>query len=178
MKNSICDHIVQEQWSENDILHLKCFDVNMNLFRTSRGYKKLISSIIEHMHDVITTKFSDYSTIVGISGANVGIPLNIVGASVTKKVEDVCNSREDEIFFMINPRIVSKSKETRVVESNCGSLRLKKKVKVKRYKRIEVTYYDTEGKWRQSKFDGAFGSTIQHEIDHNLGILITNRKVE
>lgn len=177
---SISDHIVQKQWSENDILHRKCFDVNMRLFEASMGYKKVIRLVIEHMHDVITTNFSDYDTVVGISGANVGIPLNIVGLLVPgiQEVEETCNSAEGEIFFMINPRIVAKSKEVRTVKSNCGSIRLREKIEIERHEWVEVEFRDEEGRSRKEKFEGAFGSTLQHEIDHNMGILIVDKEKE
>lgn len=175
MNNNICDHIVQDQWSDNDVLHRRGFDVNIHLFRTSAGYKGLISSIIEHMWKLTLEDFSDYGAVKGISGANIGIPLNIVGIRVTKEAEKICSSH-GAFFFTINPHIVSRSKETKIVKSNCGSIRLQKAIEVKRYKWIEVEYYDPDGEKRRDKFDGAFGSTLQHEIDHNLGILITDKK--
>lgn len=178
MDNRIDDHIVQDRWLDSGILHRKGFDVNMYLFRTSGGYKSLILSIIEHMHDLTMEDFSNYGAVKGISGANIGIPLNIVGIRITKEAEKVCDGEEDTIFFMINPRIVSKSEETGVVKSNCGSIRLQEKIEVERYEWIKVEYYDTNGERKEDKFDGAFGSTLQHEIDHNLGILITDRTKE
>jgi peptide deformylase len=63
-------------------------------------------------------------------------------------------------------------------DSNCGSIRLEKPIKVGRYAEIEVEWYDEEGKFHKEWRNIETGSlTIQHEIDHNLGILITERQV-
>ena len=64
------------------------------------------------MLEILNTKFSDYTKLQGISGANVGIPFNII------IVRDL-----DNYIIMINPEILSKSKETKLVKSNCGSSR-------------------------------------------------------
>lgn len=176
MYETICNHIVQNGSKEDEVLHKKGFDVNMNLFKTSPRYKGIISFIINHMWDLLRINFPDYGKIRGISGANVGVPFNIVAIKVTEGAEKSCGGKkEGSTFFMINPRITSKSRETKTVRSNCGSIRLPKKIGVKRHEWIRVVYYDTMGKRRIGKFDGSFGSTIQHEIDHNLGVLITDK---
>lgn len=112
----------------------------------------------------MSTVYDDYQKLLGLSGANIGIPFNII--SIYKN---------GEITHMINPSITKMSKQTRVVQSNCGSLNLPEKCSVTRREWVEVSYYDTEGKHHEKKFtiaDG--GSTIQHEIAHNRGILITD----
>lgn len=162
--DTICNYIIQNQLSGNCILHRRGFEVNIHLFKKSFGYRHLILSTIDYMKEVIQKSFVDYNKIKGISGANIGIPLNIVGIG-----------EKDTTFFMINPHIVSESRKTKIVKSNCGSIRLQEKIEVKRYEWIKVEYYDTDGGKRRDKFDGAFGFTLQHEIDHNLGILITDK---
>jgi peptide deformylase len=76
---------------------------------------------------------------------------------------------------MINPEIIERSKDTITGKSNCGSLCLKEKVKVRRYRKVTAVWYDISGNKRQRVFDSKKGGgTIQHEIDHNNGILITD----
>ncbi len=107
-------------------------------------------------------EYTDYPKLLGLSGANVGIPFNIIS---------IC--KNNEITHMLNPIITKVSKQTHCVQSNCGSLCLSEKVPVIRREWIEVSYYDITGRHHQDKFTFADGgSTIQHEIEHNKGILI------
>ncbi len=116
------------------------------------------------MEWVFVQKYEDYPKLSGLSGANVGIPFNII--TILKN---------DIVTHMLNPTIVRMSKQTRIVQSNCGSLCLTEKVSVTRREWVEVSYYNIEGKHVQTRFTIAEGgSTIQHEIDHNKGILITD----
>lgn len=114
------------------------------------------------MKSVITQEYDNYPKLSGLSGANIGIPFNIIALF-----------KNDEVVFMINPSIVKMSKQTRIVKSNCGSLNLKEKICVPRREWIDVSYYDIFGRHNQERFTIANGgATIQHEIDHNRGILI------
>lgn len=60
--------------------------------------------------------------------------------------------------------------------SNCGSLTLEEPIKIKRYEEVRVQFFDENGEFHDENFSRRQCSlTIQHEIDHNLGILITER---
>lgn len=75
---------------------------------------------------------------------------------------------------IINPTIVSSSKETKVIEEGCLSLpRLFGKVT--RPKKITVEYYDVEGKKKTFTDDDWIARVAQHEIDHLLGTLIIDK---
>jgi len=166
MKDSIKNFIVQDSEDDNDILHRKLFDVNIRLFNANKKYRKLILGIIRYVEKVARKKFEDYSSAKGISGANVGIPFNIM--SVLNK-----NNKWD---FFLNPEFLKKSTKKEIIKSNCGSLLLEEPIKVERHEWIELEYYNLKGKKEVKYFDGQYGRTIQHEVDHNNGILITSRK--
>jgi len=113
---------------------------------------------------VMTQEYENYPKLAGLSGANIGIPFNIITLL-----------KNDEIVYMINPSIIKMSRRTRIVNSNCGSLNLKEKISVSRREWIDVSYYDVFGRHNQERFTIAEGgATIQHEIAHNRGILITD----
>lgn len=177
---SICRYLIQARMSgeiDTDILHRKGFDVNMRLFRKSSKYRSIILEITRYMSEVMGGSYGDYDELQGISGANIGIPLNIVGIRATKSLqEEGIVALKDNLWFMINPKIVSKSVETKVIETNCGSIRLPTKIKVRRHKWVEVEYQDLSGKKVKVKLDGAMSCTLQHEVDHNLGVLITDKE--
>jgi peptide deformylase len=166
MKDSIKNFIIQDREDDNDILHRKLFDVNMRLFNTNKKYRKLILDTVNYMKKVAKKKFENYSTAKGISGANVGIPFNIIGVKGKNKKWD----------FFLNPEFLKKSTKREIVKSNCGSLLLEKPIKVKRHVWVKVGYYDLRGTKKLNIFDGRYGYTVQHEVDHNAGILITDKR--
>lgn len=162
------------------VLTTKLHDVNMRIYKTNRSYRFVIETIIDYMKYTLRLKFDNYPLGRGISGANVGIPFNIV--VIRKKVDNKLITRLKELLgknyiVMINPKIVDKDRELVIRKSNCGSLLLKEPIAVERYKSICVAYYDIKSKSHKKYFNMPIAATIQHEIDHNNGILITDRKI-
>ena len=84
-----------------------------------------------------------------------------------------------DLFYIIyySKSIIEHSEEIIYAESNCGSVRLDKSIQVWRYEWVKVNYFNIFGIEEAEIFnreDGGF--TIQHEINHNLGILITDKQ--
>lgn len=152
---------------ESDKIYLRkpLFPVSMRLYKSSPGYKKIIQECCDYLKEVALMEFSDYSKPRGISGANVGIPFNIIGVVIDKDVKIFLNP--ELLYFH---RVGSK-----LVTTNCGSVRLKKPITLHRDEMIVVEYYGMDGRKYTANYSGAIASTIQHEVDHNLGILITDR---
>jgi peptide deformylase len=176
MKHSlIIDDEITYIGYEEDILFLrtKLFNVNMRLFATSFGYAQIISNICEHIKWLAVTEMEGYKKPHGMSGANAGIPFNIIGIVENRgKVGEYCR-------IMINPEILEYSKEMVQTSTNCGSIRLKKHINVLRADAVYVKYYTQKGEEERKWFTRKQGSfTIQHEIDHNLGILITDKEIK
>jgi len=144
-----------------DILTRKNFDVNMRLFKTSPRYRLVIVRCAEYIRECATTERPGYKKPRGFSGANAGIPFRIIAL------------RDGTV--MLNPKITEWSIEKKTSQSNCGSLTLDKPISVQRNKEISGTYYDLDGK--KKTFQG-YLPTVQHEIDHCDGILITDRHSE
>jgi peptide deformylase len=106
----------------------------------------------------------------GISCANLGMAYNIIGFG----------TEGNRKRFLINPEIIDAEKiELTTTKSNCGSLHLKEKIPVNRPKWVTVRFYDINGELHEETFTGKTGGyTVQHEIDHCNGILITDRFIE
>ena len=186
MKNS--DYVVQMREPEynRDCLTRKLFDVNMRLFHADQKnnwYKNHILAIIEQMEWILKSEFEDYSSNpkggkYGISGANLGIPYNIIAFWADGEAYNV-KGLGKFIFPMINPCIITKSAEMHKTMSNCGSIKYKEKIPVLRHKNITVSWYDEKGEKQQDVFSiKKGGATIQHEVDHSNGILIFDRYLE
>lgn len=156
-------HISNEE--DIDVLTRPLFDVNMRLFKTSPDYKAIIANVCRYIRWSCLTKKEGYVQPRGMSCANMAIPFNIIGV----KRGHLCT-------IMINPKIIRYYGKVIQTNSNCGSLTLLQPIPVNRYEFIDMTYYDEVGKkWKETaigRYDGGF--TIQHEVDHNRGILITD----
>ena|ERR1700739_539279 len=154
-------------------LRNKHFPVNMRLFNTSKYYKDIILQQCNYIRELCLDTKDGYKKPHGMSSANAGLAFNIIGITINR------NKKDEYCLIMINPKIIHK--EGKIIEtlSNCGSLTLEKPIKLKRYSSIYVEFYNEEGNLASRYFErneGAF--TIQHEVDHNLGILITDYKHE
>lgn len=165
----VAETIVQLSEEHDQALRMVAAPVNMRLFRSNSNYQRIILRIDDMMRKAMKVKYEDYAAVRGISGANIGIPLNIV----------VINTKE-EFKTLLNPKIVRSSSKMREAKSNCGSLNLPKPIAVKRHEWVAVEYYDLAGKEYIEVFEMGKGSvpagTLQHEIDHNLGVLITDQE--
>jgi peptide deformylase len=106
------------------------------------------------------TTVEGYKKPHGFSGANAGIPFRIIALA--------------DGTVMINPHFIHASGRKESI-SNCGSLTLKEPIKIYRFSRVVVCYVDMEGNFQQVE---GYLPTVQHEIDHCNGILITEREVE
>lgn len=170
--------------TETRFVVARMFPVIIRLFESSGTYKKIILDSLDYMMEVTTKKFRDYPEVKGISGANVGIPFNLVVIKVCKIGEYVPDDLKGltikykgyHFLHMINPKIVDHTTRTFRAVTNCGSIRLEKPITVERFKWVQVTFYTREGQIRRSVIERPITGTAQHEIDHNNGVLITDRK--
>lgn len=173
IKTDVTDYLTHIENAE-DLLYLRrpLFDVNMRLFKSSPEYNALVLSACSYIKAAALTTLRGYKKPHGMSGANLAVPWNIV-AIVRRR-----NFTDEYAEAYINPVIVSPDIKTAVVDSNCGSIRLTAPIKVRRHTCVTVNYYDENGEFRTVVMCRATGGfTAQHEIDHNLGTLITDREV-
>jgi peptide deformylase len=77
-------------------------------------------------------------------------------------------------FYMINPRILYKSKEMFEVWDSCFCFDVSFFVQILRHKEIKVEYQDINKNRHEEVFNDNLSELIQHEIDHLDGILATD----
>ena len=162
-------HINNEE--DNVYLKSKHFPVNMRLFKTSEQYKNIILQQCNYIRELCLDIKKGYKKPHGMSSANAGLAFNIIG--ITK------NRLQDNEYckILINPRIVEYMGDLVETTSNCGSITLDKPIKLTRNSEIIVNYFDEKGNEFVELFTRETGVfTIQHEVDHNNGILITDYK--
>lgn len=98
----------------------------------------------------------------------------LAAIQVGQQIRAFCFLNENGNFeVMINPEIKEISPNTDIQIEACLSIP-KVTGKVKRFKKIKVTYYDRNGNKKKDRFSGWESREIQHEYDHLEGILFTD----
>ena len=162
-------HINNEE--DNIYLKSKHFPVNMRLFKTSEPYKNIVLQQCNYIRELCLDVKEGYKKPHGMSSANAGLAFNIIGITRNRlQNNEYCK-------ILINPTIIAYAGELIETTSNCGSITLKNPIKLIRHNDVIVNYFDEKGNEFTEMFNRDSGSfTIQHEVDHNNGILITDYK--
>ncbi len=129
---------------------------------------KKIHTLIEEMLKVLD-KEKEHSA--GLSAPQVGKLLRI---AICRRfdLEEESNSLDPIWEIMINPKILSKSREMSTKWEGCLSINYGELFgEVERSNEIEVEYIDLNGKKQNIKANGFLSHIIQHEVDHLDGIL-------
>ncbi len=109
-----------------------------------------------------------------MSGQN-GVGLAAPQVGITKRFLVMMDPDTNVVYRMINPKIISKSENTCVMEEGClsvlGADGLPVYANVKRPESVEVEWTDETGKKLQAKMSGMPARIVQHETDHLDGIL-------
>ncbi len=114
------------------------------------------------LDDMLETMYSAPG--IGLAAVQVGILKRIIVIDISKDKE------KKNPFFLINPEIISKSKNTSTYEEGCLSLP-GYFAEIERPAECQVKYIDYFGKKKEIKATGLLSTCIQHEIDHLNGIL-------
>jgi len=115
------------------------------------------ASILKLIADMTETLHASYG--VGLAAPQVGISLKIV----------VIHIPEEEVIALINPQIVRKRGERKVIE---GCLSIPGyRGEIKRSTAVTVKGLDPGGKEVRLKAEGLLSQALEHEIDHLSGIL-------
>ena len=105
--------------------------------------------------------------IMALASIQLGISLRVIYLKKTNLERRDEDYNEERV--LINPKIIKEEGLTRYWEA-CASC-LNYTGSVERPYKIEVEYYDIEGKKHQEIFEGFESTVLSHEIDHLNGIL-------
>lgn len=118
-----------------------------------------LSKLIEDMADTMYDAPG-----IGLAAPQIGQSLKLIVVDTTENPED-----EKQYMALINPEIVA-HEGSQLDEEGCLSVP-ELTANVKRYKKVTVTYQDTEGHPHELTTEDRFAVVLQHEIDHLNGIL-------
>ena len=123
--------------------------------------------ILEIIEDLKSTL--EYGTGLGISAPQIGINKRIIVVGAKKENIKYNDAEEIPITPMINPTWKKLSDETDIQFEGCMSIPTIRG-KVRRYKDIELTYFNENGEKTIKELNGFFARLVQHECDHLDGI--------
>lgn len=107
---------------------------------------------------------------VGIAAPQVGINRNIIWVQRLDKPKE-------PFELCINPKIVWQSNLMRKGAEGCLSIPDERGDVYRNYT-IQISFYDSQGKFTEEVIEGFTAVIFQHEIDHLNGILFTERIIE
>lgn len=121
-------------------------------------------AILNTMNEMV--KMMESQNGVGLAAPQVGI---------TQRFLVMMDPDTNEIYRMINPKILSKSEETCSMEEGClsvlGADGLPVYAHVRRPKSVMVEWTDETGTKQTAEMSGTVARIVQHETDHLDGVL-------
>tara|TARA_B100001057_G_scaffold455276_1_gene501682 strand:- start:125 stop:649 length:525 start_codon:yes stop_codon:yes gene_type:complete len=132
------------------------------LRKKSEILEKVDNELRGLLDDMLETMYSAPG--IGLAAVQVGILKRAIVIDLSKEKE------KKNPFFLINPEIISKSKNTSTHEEGCLSLP-GYFAEIERPAECQVKYIDYYGKKKEIKATGLLSTCIQHEIDHLNGVL-------
>jgi len=104
-----------------------------------------------------------------------GVGLAAPQVGILKRFLVMMDPDTNNVYNMINPKIIKKSEETCVLEEGCLSVlgpdNLPVYSNVIRPESIDVEWTDENGKLKMAHMSGILARIAQHEIDHLDGVL-------
>ena len=132
------------------------------LRKISEPVKKIDKETKKLMDDMLETMYEAPG--IGLAAVQIGILKRVIVIDLSKKDE------KKNPIFIVNPEIISKSKEMASYEEGCLSIP-NQFAEVKRPNSCKLHFLDYEGNKCEINANGLLATCIQHEIDHLNGIL-------
>lgn len=157
-------------------------DPDPRLRQVSLPVLKFDDELKEFMYDLLKAMHEENG--IGIAAIQVGNPIRALIVEIPK------NSEENNVFFIINPKIIYLSQDHIKLQEGCLSVRDSDgstfiRGEVSRPISIGISYSDLEGNYldmhivgSESEYNMWFSRCLQHEIDHLDGVLFTDKLYE
>lgn len=143
-------------------------------FPLSKEDKELIDAMIKHLTYSQIEKYEkmyDLRPGTGLAFPQLGLLKRII------VIVDEYESGKFHNYVVINPEIISSSKEMIAADAGEGCLSVNREVEghVPRFARVTVTGFDIDGNPIRIRAREELSIAFQHEIDHLNGILFYDR---
>ncbi len=132
------------------------------LRKVSEPIEKVDNDLRKLLDDMLETMYAAPG--IGLAAVQVVILKLLIFIDISKDKE------KKNPLFLINPEIVSKSKNTSMYEEGCLSLP-GHFAEIERPAECQINFLDYNGKKKEISAKGLLSTCIQHELDHLNGIL-------
>ena len=132
------------------------------LRKESEPIEKVDNDLRKLLDDMLETMYAAPG--IGLAAVQIGILKRLIVIDISKDKE------KKNPLFLINPEIVSKSKNTSIYEEGCLSLP-GHFAEIERPSECQINFLDYNGKKKEITAKGLLSTCIQHEVDHLNGIL-------
>ena len=132
------------------------------LRKKSVTLEKVDDEIRNLLDDMLETMYSAPG--IGLAAVQIGILKRMIVIDISKEKD------KKKPLFLINPEIVSRSKNTSIYQEGCLSLP-GHFAEIERPADCQIKYIDYHGKKKELKANGLLSTCIQHEVDHLDGVL-------
>ena len=132
------------------------------LRKKSESLEKVDDELRILLDDMLETMYAAPG--IGLAAVQIGVLKRLIVIDISKEKE------KKNPIFLINPEIISLSKNTSIYEEGCLSLP-GHFAEIERPSECQIKYIDYNGKRKELKANGLLATCIQHEIDHLNGIL-------
>ena len=132
------------------------------LRKESAPIEKVDNDLRKLLDDMLETMYAAPG--IGLAAVQIGILKRLIVIDISKDKE------KKNPLFLINPEIVSKSKNTSMYEEGCLSLP-GHFAEIERPSECQINFLDYNGKKKEITAQGLLSTCIQHEVDHLNGIL-------
>ena len=132
------------------------------LRKESEPIEKIDNNLRKLLDDMLETMYAAPG--IGLAAVQIGILKRLIVIDISKDKE------KKNPLFLINPEIVSKSKNTSIYEEGCLSLP-GHFAEIERPAECQINFLDYNGKKKEISAKGLLSTCIQHELDHLNGIL-------
>ena len=132
------------------------------LNKAAENVKNIDKSTKKFVHDMFDTMYENNG--VGLAAPQVNKSLQILVMDCS------ANDEKNNPKALINPAIISTSKDFKAYEEGCLSFP-GHYIELSRPMEVEINYYDIEGIEKTELFTDFESVCVQHEIDHLLGTL-------
>jgi peptide deformylase len=132
------------------------------LRKKSESLEKVDDELRSLLDDMLETMYSAPG--IGLAAVQVGILKRLIVIDISKEKD------KKNPLFLINPEIISRSKNTSIHEEGCLSLP-GHYAEIERPAECHIKYIDYTGKQKEIEANGLLSTCIQHEVDHLNGIL-------
>lgn len=125
--------------------------------------------------DITPELLNTMNEMVKMMESQSGVGLAAPQVGFTQRFLVMMNPETNEVYRMINPKILSKSEETCLMEEGClsvlGADGLPVYAHVRRPSSVTVEWTDENGDKKTAQMAGTIARIVQHETDHLDGVL-------